>query len=189
MPAEEDLVLVRSCLRGRDGAWEALVARVMEPLSRIARRILMRYRLPAGAGEVSDLVQEVLGELLDRDRAALRAYTGRASLEAYLAAIASHRAYRLAGERRLLPLEGEGPADPGADPAERLDLQERGAGLQEALGRLSPRDRLSLRLQMEGAPAAEVARVLKVNTAHARVILARARERLRPLLGKSAQGL
>ncbi len=185
----EDLALAARCLRDEAGAWETLLRQATPRLGAAALRILQRYGLPSGAGEAADLVQETLAELLARNRAALAAYTGRSSLDGYLAAIAAHRAARKAAERRLLPLE-EGAAPPARQPSpsEALDLLERDLRLREALARLPPRDRLVLQLRLDGASAAETARVLGVSGAHAGVILSRARARAREFLKKIGEG-
>lgn len=184
MPHDADLALAARVLEKRPGAWEDLAARVTPALTRAAGRILARCAVRA---EAADLVQETLASLLELDGAALKAYSGRASLDTYLAAIAAHRARRMAGERRLLPLDEGVSQAPAPDAA--LLAGERQALIREAIAQLPPRDGLAIRLHLDGASLAETGRVLGVTASHAGVLLSRARERLRPLLQKIGEGL
>lgn len=185
-----DLSLVSRCLRGESGAWEDLIRRTEPGLRASCTVFLARCRLPSGPAEAADLVQEVLLQLLERDKAPLRAYQGRASLGGYLSSIAAHLALRRAGRPGVLPLQEK--EDPYPAPDEALECIERGGRLREALDRLAPRDRLALTLRMDGASDAEIGRMLGMGAAHAAVVLSRARIRVRDLLrtmGETGEGL
>ncbi len=184
MPWEEDRILARRCLAGEPGAWDVLAARMTPPLRRFAARTLSRYGLPSGEGEVADLVQAALVALLDRDKASLRAYSGRASLATYACAVLLGQARKVAEGRRLLPLEaGAGEASDNPSPLEALERREQTEVYQAVLEGLPPRDRLVLVL----ASPSEVAQVLGVAPGHARTLLTRARAKARELLEKSTR--
>lgn len=185
---DEDLSLARDCAEGRPGAWEALAGRVTPSLRASAARLLARQGLPCGAGEVEDLVQETFAELMALDGAALRAYSGRASLETYLSAIAAHRVLkRPPGASPLPPERMQERPDPGPGPGELLERRESGERVRRAVEDLPARDRLALSLQMDGASQGEIAGILGIPSTHAGAILTRARDRLRMHLKKTGE--
>jgi RNA polymerase sigma factor (sigma-70 family) len=180
----DDLRLARACAAGEGGAWERLVSLVLPPLSRVAARTLARFGLPGGGGEVEDVVQTALGELLVRDRATLKAYDGRVPLVSYLSVVVVRQAQRQAGKRRLLPLEAL-EEDPAAQqPREAMEVREEVARLLEAMDILPPQERLASRLLARGASNAEIAAVLKIGEGQVRTVLSRARAKLRVKLGE-----
>ena len=182
---EEELSLARACAEGRQGAWETLVGRVTPSLRAAAARLLTRQGFPCGTGEIEDLVQETLAELLTRDRAALKAYSGRASLETYLSVIAAHRVLKRPSDGSSLSLQhAEEQSDPRAGPGALLERRESEERIRRAIEDLPARDRLAVTLQMDGASQGEIAGILGIPSTHAGTLLSRARSRLRLRLGK-----
>lgn len=102
----------------------------------------------------------------------------------YLFRIATNLAHDHRRRRGTLPLtagEATSPEARSADAADRLDGR---TDLRRALERLKPRDRQLLWLAYaEGATHAEIARILALRPLGVRVLLFRARRRLRKLLG------
>jgi RNA polymerase sigma-70 factor (ECF subfamily) len=182
--AEEDLALVRRCLleEGQEGpgAWEELLARVRPPLAGALRRVLARCGLPSGSQEVEEVLQDLFVRLLGEDRAVLRRYQGRASLEGYLKVIALRLV--LARKRDARPLPGMIPSAEGMDPAQAAEARETLGILRTEVAGLQARDRLALALQVEGASLREVGRSLGLSEDAAAQLLSRARGKLRERL-------
>jgi len=131
---EDDDALRRRCIAGEPAAWEALVARHLSLVVRIARNILSRRGLPARADDVEEAAAEFFGDLCATRRESLGAYRGKGTLRGYLAVLAANHVRRRAEmERRRrsrfgLPLEAVAederlatPADLGAAESEELD--------------------------------------------------------------------
>jgi RNA polymerase sigma-70 factor (ECF subfamily) len=76
-------------------------------------------------------------------------------------------------------------ASPAEDPEQRLLRSERQLFLEQGLERLTERERMALVLRdLEGLPAAEVARRLNCTQATVRSHIANARIKFRQLLGR-----
>ncbi len=197
-PALAEQELIEGLRQGSEAAFEALVTRYHGALLRVA---LVFVRDHAVAEEV---VQETWVAVLD----GLRRFEGRSSLRTWLFAILSNRARtRAVREQRSMPFSAlddpesgeravessrftaEGmwavpPASWGADnPEERLLRQETMAVLEAALAELPPHQRAVVTLRdVEGLNSADVCHVLQVSEANQRVLLHRARCRLRAAL-------
>lgn len=144
-------------------------------------RVLWSYvsRLTGSPEAADDLVQESYLRLL-RCRATFESEDHRRH---YLFRIATNLAHDRRHARPLLPLP-EGDRAPAAGPADDALRLARRTDLRRALGRLKPRDRSMLWLAYaEGATHEEIGRMLGVRSAGVRVLLFRARWRLRRLLG------
>ncbi|KAF0246425.1 MAG: sigma-70 family RNA polymerase sigma [Planctomycetota bacterium] len=182
-----DRDLVHRCLRREPGAWEEFVATFREALAGAAGAALKRATGAAREEDVESAVQSALVALLDKDRAALRAWQGRASLATYLRVIATRvtlnsvRTELRRGSLRFRPLEDAG--DPEAPPVEEpADI----AGVRAAMDQLPARDRLMLKLfHLDGATYRQIASVLAIPLNAVSPMLSRAREKLRVLFPKS----
>ncbi len=180
MGVEEDLALVRRCLEEGAGAWEELLARVRLPLAGALRRVLARCGLPAGSQEAEDLLQELFALLLADDRAVLRRYQGRASLEGYLGAVAVRLVLARRRADRTLPRSPS--VAEWASPAQAAEAREVLEILRAEVAGLQPRDRLALALQTEGSSLREVGRSLGLSEDAVAQLLSRARRTLRERL-------
>jgi RNA polymerase sigma-70 factor (ECF subfamily) len=194
-PETDDSALVTALRAGEERAFEELVKRYHGPLIKIA---LMYVRDRAVAEEV---VQETwLAALEGIDR-----FEGRSSLKTWLLRIATNRAKTrgvregrqvaisaLAGrEEPEVPLERFLPPDdprrplgwaapPRAWPEERLISAETVQQVRDAIAKLPPAQRAVIGLRdIEGLSADEVAAALDISAGNERVILHRARSRLR----------
>jgi RNA polymerase sigma-70 factor (ECF subfamily) len=178
----DDRQLVARCVKREPGAWEEFLARFQAVLAAASGAALLRSTGRVAPDEVESAVQATLVQLLEKDAAALRAWKGRASLTAYLRAIATKVALNQArGEKRkgwmrFRPLE-DAP-DPEARPA-----PDPGA-MAEAMDRLPERDRLILKLfHLDGASYRQIARLMEVSAGAVSPMLIRARKKLRALFG------
>jgi RNA polymerase sigma-70 factor (ECF subfamily) len=145
----EELVLARGCANGQEFAWQEFLTRFREKLYDIARGITKE---DSSARELADSIYGDLYGTSERDGyrlSRLNFYMGRGSLEGWLrTVVAQEFVNRYRKRKRLVSLdeqeeegiqfsaavpETSGPADP------RLSL-----AVDEALGQLSPQDRLVL---------------------------------------------
>jgi RNA polymerase sigma-70 factor, ECF subfamily len=189
---EQEHVLVERLRAGDEQAFEALVLRHDGALRRLARTFV---RTDAAA---DDVVQETwLGVIRG-----LATFEGRSSLRTWIFGILANQARtRATRDARSVPFSSVGPADqPTVDPAAfdadgrwrsapaRLDgdpvsgllSAELRAKLLEAVDGLPPDQRAVITLRdLAGVPAAEVCELLDVSDGNQRVLLHRARARVR----------
>lgn len=198
-PAAADRDLVEGLLQGSEAAFEALVARYQSSLLRIA---LVFVGDPAVAEEV---VQDTWVAVLN----GLHGFEGRSSLRTWVFAILSNRARtRAVREKRSVPFSALGDVESGDEPAvestrftadgmwavpprswgadnpeDQLLRRETMAVLAAALADLPPQQRAVVTLRdVEGLSSDDVCRVLEVSEVNQRVLLHRARSRLRGAL-------
>lgn len=200
-PDAEDRALLERMRRGDRAAFAATIDRHAGSLLRFARSLL---RDPASAEEV---VQETWIALLT----GLEGFEGRASLRTWLFRVLVNKARtRLVRDRRSVPFSaladedgrtpepgdagplGEGGAwvdPPGAwaetDP-ERLAIgAETREAIEAAIGALPPAQRAVLTLRdVEGLETDEICNLLGVTVTNQRVLLHRARARVRDALAR-----
>ena len=192
---EDDLVLLERLRAGDERAFEALVARYDGALRRVARSYV---RTDSAA---ADVVQETwLGVVRGLD-----GFEGRSSLRTWIFRILVNRARtRALRDARDLPFSAlEQDESPAVEPAEftrdgnwasappRLDSDPEtsllGAELREhllrAVERLAPAQRAVITLRdLVGLPAGEVCELLELSEGNQRVLLHRARSRVRAAL-------
>ena len=184
-PDDEDVHLVRRLIR-RDGeAWRELVDRFGGTVSGGCRSALLRAGQPADTGAVADAVADVFRLLLEKDLHLLRKYRSGRKLAAYLRVIAWSRTLNASrGLRHGLPLDEAQVENTAAAAVEDSDRSER---LREALADLPPKDAEVLRwFYQDGLSYAEIARRSGLGVSGVGMALARARERLRALLGEES---
>jgi RNA polymerase sigma-70 factor, ECF subfamily len=192
---EDDLALLERLRAGDERAFESLVARHHAALRRVARTFV---RTDSAA---DDVVQETwLGVV-----GGLDAFEGRSSLRTWIFRILVNRARtRAARDSRSLPFSsleaGEGPAvEPAAfgpdgrwrsapprldaDPETGLLEGELRDQLERAIEGLAPAQRAVITLRdLIGLTAGEVCELLELSDANQRVLLHRARARVRAAL-------
>jgi RNA polymerase sigma-70 factor (ECF subfamily) len=194
-PATDDHALLTALRAGDERAFEELVKRYHGPLIKVA---LMYVRDRAVADEVVQETRLAALEGIDR-------FEGRSSLKTWLFRIATNRAKTravregrqvaisaLAGsdepevplERFLPPDDPRRPlgwaAPPRAWPEERVIRGETVQHLRDAIAKLPPAQQAVIGLRdVEGLSADEVAAALDISAGNERVILHRARSRLR----------
>lgn len=190
--AEEDAALVARCLARAPGAWEAFVRRFAPEASAAVRAVAGRWGLRLSDGEVADILQETFLAFWRGEMRALRAFRGECALSTYVRTVAAsclsqwRRRETSAARPPARPLdetEGEPP------PPILLSGEEDRAILRAAVDRLPARERRALlAFYWDGVSTADVARILDLSPANARMLLSRARERLAGLLKKSGMG-
>lgn len=205
-PAHRDeWELVAALRRGDEAAFLALVRRYHRPMVRVARAYL-----PSDAA-AEDAAQEAwLGVLRGIDR-----FEGRASVKGWIFRIAVYCAKtRRARDGMLVPLsslEDEGDDGPSVDPDrfqpegaryannwsqppeawadEKLHAAETAALVKAEIERLPPRQRTVVTLRdVEGLDSAEVCAILGISEGNQRVLLHRARSKVRAAVERYLRG-
>jgi RNA polymerase sigma-70 factor, ECF subfamily len=196
--AADDRAVVVALCNGDEGVFEGLVERYHRSLVRVA---LMYVADRAIAEEVAQETWIAVLEGIER-------FEGRSSLKTWILTIVANRAKTRAGrERRALPIsalagddEPEVPLDrflspddphrplgwaapPRAWPEERLLSGEVVAHVREAIAQLPPAQQAVIGLRdVEGLSAEEVVAALDISAGNERVLLHRARSRVRRAL-------
>lgn len=201
-PQENDAELLERLLAKDEQAFLTLVARHHAGLLRVAQTIVRSH------ASAEEIVQETWGAFLH----ALPSFERRSSLKTFLYRILSNLARtRAVKEQRtstLSELEGDGDDTPLADrfgtagnwlapPStwdaesadEILSRKQAMGALQQALLELPERQRAVVQLRdIEGLSAEEVCTILEVSEVHQRVLLHRARTKLRAVLEQYFRG-
>jgi RNA polymerase sigma-70 factor (ECF subfamily) len=131
--------------------------------------------------QVADAVQETFARALQ----SLHKLRDPDKFKAWLLAIARHTAVDTLRDRSRLVLsepEDTEPANGSQDPAELTALRDIATMVEGLVGGLSRRDAIALRLVTLGFDVADVAKALGVRHGAAKVVLHRARRRLRSAL-------
>jgi RNA polymerase sigma-70 factor, ECF subfamily len=184
---DDDATLVERLRAGEEDAFADLVRRYQAPLLRLAEATVGSR---AVAQEVTQDTWLAVVRGVDR-------FEGRSSFKTWLFHILLNRARTAAGKEQRAGrpddavderFDAKGawasPPEPWADRAEdRLVAAELAEKVKELLPRLPEAQRQVVVLRdVEGLPAAEVARLLEVSDGNQRVLLHRGRARLRALL-------
>lgn len=189
MPDPEELELVRACVRGDEEAWERFYQRYQRLVLRVASDSLQGWGQRDAAAMAQDAAADVFAHLLEHDRRVLASFGGRSSLATWLRVVTRRRTGRLlraASRREAGELPSEGLAAEQPSPSDVATVSERDALVREQVAQLAPRDRLALQLFYEGGRSyREVAEALDLPPENVGTLLARARARLKRLLGGS----
>jgi RNA polymerase sigma-70 factor (ECF subfamily) len=199
--AGEDLALVARLRAGDEAAFEALISRHYPTMLAVARRYV------ASRAVADEVVQETwLGVLQGLDR-----FEGRSSLKTWIFAILVNRAKtRGERERRTVPFASLGgdPDEPAVDADRFQGAHEPFAGhwrryprgwgaspdvvaedretvrvAMQAIAELPPAQQAVIRMRdLQGMDSDEVCEMLEVSPANQRVLLHRARSRVRTAL-------
>ncbi len=179
---DDERELVRACLDGAPGAWEAFVGRFARLLDHVVRSTCSQQRRQASAVQCEDLVSEVFVEILRNDAAVLRGFAGRSSLAAYLAVIARRVAVRKLHRMPVVPAgrvvdDVESPRGTSADPAAAASRKEQIEGM---LSLLDDSEALLVRLHhIEARSYGEISRLTGLPLGSIGPALSKAREKLR----------
>lgn len=191
----DDTALRERLLAGDEAAFASLVDSMHARLVRVAR---------AYTGGDDALADEVVQEAWEGVVTGLGAFEGRASLKTWIFRIVVNRAKRRAVEAaRMVPFSALGPPEAPAVPDERFGPEETWADpprplrdemdperlllqrevlreVQRAIDALPPNQRLVILLRdVEGLEPEEACHVLEVSESNQRVLLHRARSRVR----------
>ena len=83
-----DWQLVQACIDGTPGGWDLFIRRFGRLIGEVVSRTATRRQRGLSNTDHEDLVAEVFAELLARDAAALKMFSGRSTLTTYLTVIA-----------------------------------------------------------------------------------------------------
>lgn len=202
---DSDRETIERLLRGDEEAFEQLVAAYHGRLLRLART----FHSDRGAAE--EIVQDTWMAVLQ----GLRQFEGRSSLSTWIFRILANRAKtRAVRDSRMVPFSDLEPADSGNEPAvdpsrftsaggwadpprpwdadtpEKLLLRSETAGqITAAIADLPPGQRAVVTLRdVEGLSSEAVCNILSLTETNQRVLLHRARSRLRTALERYLQG-
>jgi RNA polymerase sigma-70 factor (ECF subfamily) len=175
-PADDSVARMLAFQRGDEGAFDALYLEWHARVHRFASRMV-------GSEQAEEIAQETFVRLY---RARAR-YRPTARFSTWLFQIAAHlctNERRRAFRRHEVPGE-EGAHGPAPDsPSLDAEGSELAAAVDRALAALPERQRAAVVLaRWEGCSMAELAEVLQISEGAAKVLLHRARERLRVALG------
>ena len=171
---QPDEALVRECAAGDPDAWRRFVALYEGWVLRVARSSLRRMSGSAGEADAEDAAAEVFRQLVERDRAMLRALRPPYNLRAWLAIVARRACGKL--------LRKKAPIAPPRDPA--AASPEEGA-LIDLLAKLPAEDRLLLELFfIHDSSYEEIGAILGMSPESVGKAKFRALERLRELARK-----
>lgn len=195
----QDLALVTRLLGGDEAAFRALVEQYHGVLVRLALAFV------SSRAVAEEVVQETWVGVLG----GLRSFEGRSALKTWIFRILTNRAKtRAVREGRSVPFsalgDAEGEHHPAVDPArfkpngtwaepprrwdedtpEKLAMQEEALRrLERAIDELPPNQRAVLTLRdLDGLESAEVCNILEISETNQRVLLHRARSKLRSVL-------
>jgi RNA polymerase sigma-70 factor, ECF subfamily len=172
----DDAALVTALRAGDEAAFGWLLDQLDHPLRRLARTFVST---PAAADEAVQETWLAVVEGLDR-------FEQRSSVRTWVTRILMNKARtRGVRDRRSVPFSSiEAPAFPPRPweqlPAERVEARETVACVRAAIEALPPLHRRVITLRdVEGWPAGEICAVLELTPANQRVVLHRARARVR----------
>jgi RNA polymerase sigma-70 factor (ECF subfamily) len=175
---DADVVRMLAFQRGDERAFDELYAAWRDRVHRFAHRML--------GGRA--LAEEVAQETFVRLYAARRRYRPTSRFAAYVLRIAANlctnERRRASFHREVRDDAADPQAPPEQGPAGAVEGNELAAAVERALGALPERQRAAVVLaRYEGCTMAELAAVLDTSEGAAKVLLHRARERLKVALG------
>ncbi len=176
----QDRDLLRLCLAGAPGSWEAFLERFSGLLAFVAERAAAQRGIALDAADRDDLVADVMVEILRSDAAALRRFAGRASLPTFLAVVARRvcvRSLLRARKSRMASTDGAVHPDERKNPAVVVANQEE---IESLLQRLDPQAARLVRLHhLEGRSYGEISRITGLPLGSIGPALSQARQQMR----------
>lgn len=175
---QDEMDLIKRCLQGEEEAYGVLVDRYKGLAYTLA------YRMLGDGDSANDISQDSFVAAFRN----LERFRGTSKFSTWLATIVLNKCRdHLRGRMDFVPLDkiAEIKSSPAPDPERIASMHETGDAVQEALSRLSPRDREVLILKhIEELSYEELAVVLGAGVTALKVRAHRARERLREALEK-----
>lgn len=176
-----DRQLVDGCLAGTPEAWDILLKRYGRLIGHVVNETARRRQAPLSGDDADDLVAEVFAELISRNAAALRLFSGRSTLATYFTVIARRvTVRRLTRTNVRLVASADGVTDqPDGHPTatEAVAHQDE---IEHLLNLLPEEDRTLLRMHdYEGHSYGEISQATGVPVGSIGPRLSRARETLR----------
>jgi RNA polymerase sigma-70 factor (ECF subfamily) len=189
----EELELLRSCIRGDKDAWDAFVERYSSLIHFHIHRCLRANAVPANREDVEDLYHSVFQALLEDDRRRLRQFEGRCSLGSWIQIITTRTVIDALRKRRApTPLDAEDRdglalheriCDPNPGVEEEIVDAQRRELLRKALMEISPEERLLAVLTYQREmPVEEIAEVMNLTKEAVYTRKHRLKDKLRKIL-------
>jgi len=176
-----DRQLVDDCLAGTPEAWDLLLKRYGRLIGHVVNETARRRQTSLSGDDADDLVAEVFAELISRNAAALRLFSGRSTLATYLTVIARRVTVRRLTRANAGPVaSADSVADqPDGHPTateEAADQEE----IEHLLNLLPEEERSLLRMHdYEGRSYGEISHATGVPIGSIGPRLSRARETIR----------
>lgn len=176
----QDRDLLRLCLAGAPGAWEAFLERFSGLLAFVAIRVAAQRGISLTMTDRDDLIAEVMVEFLRNDAAVLRGFLGRSSLPTFLTVVARRVCVRSLLREKKAPAQ---TTDGASLPDDREDHAAAVAN-QEEIGVLLQRlDSQAARLvrlhHLEGRSYGEISRLTGMPLGSIGPALSHARQQMR----------
>jgi RNA polymerase sigma factor (sigma-70 family) len=195
---EDEAELVQECIDGNDLAWERLMREYANgALSAVRAALRQRGHGPDPALE-DELLADAFEALAADDCRVLRSFRSESSLSTFLSVVAARRAFRVLRDRlrhgKAVDRKGEHDRRQNRtgerDPLEHAEERERKGVIVEAMGELSPGDRVLLTLYyLDGRSYKEIALVTGLAATGVGTKIGRARARLREHLERRGVAL
>lgn len=178
----QDRDLLRLCLAGAPGSWEAFLERFSGLFAFVAERAAAQRGLLLPSADRDDLVAEVMVEIVRDDAAVLRAFAGRASLPTFLTVVARRVCVR--GLLRARKKKSRAATtDAATQPDERQDHATAVANREEIESLLQRLDQQMARLvrlhHLEGRSYGEISRLTGMPLGSIGPALSQARQQMR----------
>jgi RNA polymerase sigma factor (sigma-70 family) len=195
----EDRRILSRCFSGDRTASELFVQRFSDLVYRSVQHALRVRDIPFSRADVEDLHNTVFLELFDRDCRKLRQYEGRngCSLASWIRLIAVRTVVNhlrkkgvdgIVSRKQRVPLDDIPELKSGEMGAlGSMEKDERERLVREGIRRLSPRDRLFMKLHFDqGLPLPDVAATMQVSVRNAYIIKHRAIQKLKTAVASAA---
>ena len=184
----QDRDLLRLCLAGAPGAWEAFLERFSGLLAFVAERSAAQRGTSLDAADRDDLVADVMVEILRNDAAVLRGFAGRASLPTFLAVVARRvcvRSLLRTRKSQMASTEGAAQSDGRKNPAAVVANHDE---IETLLQRLDPQAARLVRLHhLEGRSYGEISRITGLPLGSIGPALSQARQQMRAGVDREAK--
>jgi RNA polymerase sigma factor (sigma-70 family) len=187
---EEDRQLLTRCLDGDRRASEAFVKKFSGPVYRSVQHTLILKGVAFNKQDLEDLHNTVFLQLFENNLKKLRQYQGKngCSLSSWIRLVAVRivlNHFRKKGIDGILWKKKQNPLENCLEEDDRdaldwMELAEQERLLENGLRNLSPRDRLFIRLHLEGEiPIQEVAKTMGLSIQNAYTVKTRTIQRLK----------
>ena len=176
-----DRQLVDGCLAGTPEAWDLLLKRYGRLIGHVVNETARRRQTSLSGDDADDLVAEVFAELISRNAAALRLFSGRSTLATYLTVIARRVTVRRLTRINARPVASpDGVADQPDGHPSATEATAHQDEIEHLLNLLPEEDRTLLRMHdYEGRSYGEIFQATGVPVGSIGPRLSRARETIR----------
>lgn len=190
-PKEQELL--RKCIEGDKRSWNRFVERYSTLIYYTVNKTLKDAPGSFGSDDVDDLTHTVFLQLHENNYRKLRQFQGVCSLTSWIRLISVRTTIDfLRKQRDYLSLDGEGEGgrkvasrltDNSPSAQDSIEYQEKKRILEDISAKLTPRERLFLKLYYKKElPAADVAKIMNATMGAIYTMKNRVREKLKKLI-------